>query len=139
MNYILPNTPDQSVYFTAFELRRYYDAFTNYLLVFGMDFSNDDTIYALIPEVDEDNQRYSKFTISTDANDGANASVLIPDTVHGLFRYRIYGQNSGTNLSPSDASVVAMVEQGYIQVNSEVEYFNEQGGSLPTFVTYGGQ
>lgn len=138
MLYLLQNTADQSLFTTAQELNRYLDAFTDYLLVFGMDLANDDTIYKLIPTVAETNERYTKFTVSTDANDPTAGSVLIPATISGKFHYRIYGQNSDTNLDPADASVVGLLEQGYLSVTSSTDYYNEQGGTLTTFVTYGG-
>lgn len=139
MLYLSQNTANQTLITTAQELNRYTDAFTDYLLVFGMDLANDDTIYKLIPTVAETNDRYTKFTVSTNADDPTAGSVLIPTTISGKFHYRIYGQNSSTNLDPTNAAVVRLLEQGYLSVSSSTDYFDEKGGTLPTFMTYGGQ
>ena len=136
MLYLLPNTTDQSLYTTAYEGRRFVDGFTHYLI--RLEKVEEDKNYYVIPVVDIDNERYTKFTVSTDSDDGANGSILVPTTDTGRFIYYIYGQNSDTNLDPTDATVVGLLEQGFLNVTSEAEFYDNQGGTPPEFITYGG-
>lgn len=136
MLYLLPNTADQDIYTTAKEGGLYLDAFTNYL--FHLEEFGGHLNYYFIGTVDEENDRYTKFIVSTDSDDGANSSILIPSTVSGKFKYTIYGQNSDSNLDPENAAVVGEVEQGTLKVISSATYYNEQGGTAPTIQSYGG-
>ena len=66
-------------------------------------------------DVFADNSRYTQVDVSTNAEDGPNSSVLIKDS--GLYTYTIYGQNSSSNLDPTDAVVVGVCETGTCQIS----------------------
>lgn len=69
--------------------------------------------YFFIGSFTTDVERYTKITVSTDADDGANSSILLTET--GMFNYWVYGQNSASNLDP--ANTIGEVERGVLQVD----------------------
>jgi hypothetical protein len=90
-------------------------AFTDYLLVFR-NVSTDAT-FACVMNVFADNARYTQVDIATDSEDGAAGKVLMTES--GLYTYTIYGQNSASNLDPTDAVVVGVCEKGTCQLSDE--------------------
>lgn len=109
---LLPNTADQEVYLTLYEKRKDLPTFTHYLFHFRHQVSRNS--YYLIGDFTTDTERYTKLTISTDADDGVNSSILLTET--GMFDYFVYGQNSDSNLDPDNT--VGEVERGLMQVDS---------------------
>lgn len=72
--------------------------------------------YIIIPSAGVDNERYTRFIIGTLTNDAIRGQVPIKES--GMHTYRIYGQNSSSNLNPNDTSVVVgEVEQGVCVIN----------------------
>ena len=110
MIYLSPNSSSNVVYVTPFEARKFLASFTHYLLELTND-ATKETHYA-VPTLDYDNERYTQFDLPTDAD--AVTSVLITES--GLYTFRIWGQNSASNLDPSDASVVGLCEVGPCRV-----------------------
>ncbi len=129
---LLPNTADQEIFLTLFEKKKFLPAFENYLMVITNEASRED--WALIIDPTTDNNRYTKAIISTDNLDPTNGEVLIEQT--GQFWYFIYGQNSTTNLDPTDASVVGLVEKGVIQVITQESYYNVPDITIPDTIIY---
>jgi len=133
MIHLLPNTALQIVYLTLKEAVRDLSAFTNYLVEFENCTSREK--YYLVADVTAENERYTKLSIGTDTDDAINGSIEINET--GQFWYRVFGQNSTTNLDPSDASVVGAVEDGVLLVETQETFYLQQGAiEVPNKVYY---
>ena len=113
MIHLSPNTASNTVNVTPFESRKFLSAFTYYLLQLTNE-ATDEKHYA-VPVLSYDNERYTQFDLPTNS-DTLNA-VLITES--GLYTYKIWGQNSSTNLDPTDASVVGICEVGSCKVSDE--------------------
>lgn len=113
MIHLLPNSATNTVNVTPFEARKFLSAFTNYLLELTNQ-ATQEKHYA-VPVLTYDNERYTQFDLPTNS-DTLNA-VLITES--GLYTYKIWGQNSATNLDPADASVVGICEVGSCRVSDE--------------------
>jgi hypothetical protein len=113
MIHLSPNTASNTVNVTPFESRKFLSAFTHYLLQLTNE-ATDEKHYA-VPVLTYDNERYTQFDLPTNS-DTLNA-VLITES--GLYTYKIWGQNSSTNLDPTDASVVGICEVGSCKVSDE--------------------
>ena len=111
MIHLQPNTADQDIYLTLYEKRKDLPSFTHYLFHFRHMTSLND--YYFIATFTTDSERYTKVTLSTDADDGVNSSILLTET--GRLNYWVYGQNSDSNLDP--ANTVGEVERGTVQVD----------------------
>lgn len=113
MIHLLPNSATNTVNVTPFEARKFLSAFTDYLLELTNQ-ATQEKHYA-VPVLTYDNERYTQFDLPTNS-DTLNA-VLITES--GLYTYKIWGQNSATNLDPADASVVGICEVGSCRVSDE--------------------
>lgn len=113
MIHLLPNSATNTVNVTPFEARKFLSAFTYYLLELTNQ-ATQEKHYA-VPVLTYDNERYTQFDLPTNS-DTLNA-VLITES--GLYTYKIWGQNSATNLDPADASVVGICEVGPCRVSDE--------------------
>lgn len=131
MIHLAPNTADQEVYLTLYEKRKDLPVFTHYLMKIQHQVSLEE--YFLILSFTTDSERYTKVTISTDADDGVNSSILLTET--GRLNYWVYGQNSSSNLDPSNT--VGEVERGTIQVDGSFTT-NEYTNNDDSVVYYGG-
>ena len=109
---LLPNSStEQFFYLTLQEAKKDFDAFTNYLVEFRSLASEEE--FYFIADVVTDNARYTKISINTDADQ---------PTESGQYSYKVWGQNSTTNLDPTNAAVVAMIERGTLTVTGETGY-----------------
>lgn len=113
MIHLLPNSATNTVNVTPFEARKFLSAFTYYLLELTNQ-ATQEKHYA-VPVLTYDNERYTQFDLPTNS-DTLNA-VLITES--GLYTYKIWGQNSASNLDPADASVVGICEVGPCRVSDE--------------------
>jgi len=113
MIHLSPNTASNTVNVTPFESRKFLSAFTYYLVELTNE-ATEEKHYA-VPVLSYDNERYTQFDLPTNS-DTLNA-VLITES--GLYTYKIWGQNSSTNLDPTDASVVGICEVGSCKVSDE--------------------
>lgn len=86
-----------------------------------------DRAYYWIGARQVDNDRYTQIQINISVDNPTAGNVLI--TERGLFRYTIYGQTSLTNLDPTNASVVGILETGVMRITGETGY------SYPNFAT----
>lgn len=118
MIHLAPNAISNRVYVTPFEARKFLAAFTDYLMVLKNNATEEE--YALILNVVVDNERYTTGSIATDTDDPENSEILLTES--GLYTYTIYGQNSSTNLDPTDASVVGVCEIGACKVSDEAAW-----------------
>ncbi len=114
MIYLLADTSNQNVYLTLDEARQYYTtAFTHYLFILTRkENATDGLDLAQVPVIVEDNQRYTQLTVTT-------ATLLST----GEYVYRVYGQNSSSNLNPDDASVVGILEFGTATIKDNTPTF----------------
>lgn len=136
MVYLLKNTAAQLLFLQIQEgellLSNFY---TDYLL----ELINEQTLEKLycIPTVVTTNERYTSIQVSTNANNPTAGSLLI--NYPARFSFKVYGQNSSTNLDPTDASVVGLIEKGYLMVQDiTTPYFTDPNLTIPTDVAYNG-
>ena len=113
MIHLLPNSATNTVNVTPFEARKFLSAFKYYLLELTNQ-ATQEKHYA-VPVLTYDNERYTQFDLPT--NSDTVSAVLITES--GLYTYKIWGQNSKTNLDPADARVVGICEVGPCRVSDE--------------------
>jgi len=107
-----PLTQDQEFYVTPFEARKFLPTFVEYLFEFQSQATSEK--FYMIGNALDDNERFSRFQIDTSADFPTSGDVKLAES--GLYTFAIYGQNSGTNIDPTDASVVGLLERGTLQV-----------------------
>lgn len=121
------NSTGQILYLTLKEaVKHFTSSFTDYLVI--LTASSHEENFAFIPVVNDDNARYTKITLATNADDALNGSILAERA--GQFKYEIYGQNSATNLDPEDAVVVGLLEQGIFEMVDSTDYTEEYNITL---------
>ena len=126
MLYLLPDTPDQQIYLTLYEGRSYFTtAFTNYLMVLTYEMSGES--FAQVIEILSENERITKLQVTTDG--------IVKS---GRYHLEVYGQNSNTNLDPTDVSVVGLVERGLAFISTDAVYYDVSNPSIPTDIVYTG-
>ena len=129
---LAPNSSDeQFIYLTIKEMKKDFDAFTHYLVIFTSMASQD--TYAMVGNVEADNARYTKLSVYTNQPLGTSGRVYL--TQSGQYTYDVYGQNSSTNLTPTDASVEGLIERGTLTVTGETGY-DIPSISIPDNVIY---
>ncbi len=134
MNYLQTNTASQTLLLSLEEGVLLLPTFTDYLLILQNEITLK--LFAVIPSVIDTNERITTLSISTDADDEVNGSVLITDG--GRYNYIIYGQNSSTNLDPTDADVVGEIKRGYIEFTTLTQYFDQPTLTIPNDIEYNG-
>ena len=134
MNYLQTNTASQSLLLSLEEGVLLLPSFTDYLLIL----QNEITLkqYAVIPSVMSSSERITMLSISTDADDAVNGSILITDG--GRYNFIIYGQNSGGNLDPTSSDVVGELKRGYIEFTTLTQYFDQPTLTIPNDIEYNG-
>ena len=129
---LVPNSStEQFIYLTLQEAKKDFDSFTHYLVIFTSMASQD--TFAMVGNVDADNARYTKLSVFTNQPLGIYGRVLL--TQSGQYTYDVYGQNSTTNLDPTDASVEGLIERGTLTVTGETGY-DIPSISIPDNVIY---
>ena len=119
MIHLNPNSAtEQTIYLTLQEMKKDFASFVNYLVLFE-NMGSREQIY-FIGDVATDNARYTALSIFTNLDDTLNGDILLEET--GQFFYKVWGQNSTTNLDPTDASVVALIEEGTLDVAGAIGY-----------------
>ena len=93
-------------------------------------------MFAVIPTLISTNERITELSISTNADDAINGSILIVDG--GRYNYIIYGQNSSTNLDTTSADVVGELKRGYIEFTTLTQYFDQPTLTIPNDIEYNG-
>lgn len=136
MVYLLKNTAAQLLFLQIQEgellLSNFY---TDYLL----ELTNEQTLEKLycIPTVVTTNERYTSIQVGTNANTPLAGSLLIDYPAR--FSFKIYGQNSSTNLDPTNIVVVGVIEKGYLMVQDiTTPYFTDPNLTIPADVAYNG-
>ena len=136
MIYLLKNTAAQLLYLTLKEGELLLsNTYTHYLL----ELTNEQTLQKLyaIPTKIAENDRYTTIQIGTNANTPTAASLLI--NYPARFSYIIYGQNSSTNLDPTNAVIEGVIEKGYLIVEDiTTPRFTEPNLTIDNDITYNG-
>ena len=123
------NTASQTMYVTPFQRKKDFPGLTfRSYLVQIQSLQSDKKYYALFStpggSLQQDNERYSEFTISTHAHRPDQGSILITES--GQYSYIIYGQNSDSNLDPTDSAVWGELERGLMT------FLGEDAWSMPS-------
>ena len=134
MNYLQTNTASQTLLLSLEEGVLLLPSFTDYLLVIQNEITLE--IFAVIPTLISTNERITTLSISTNADDAVNGSILIVEG--GRYNYVIYGQNSNSNLDPTDADVVGEIKRGFIQFTTLTQYFDQPTLTIPNDIEYNG-
>lgn len=104
MKYLNPNQANQTLHLTLSEGRQYFTtAFTHYLMVLQLEDNGtaSNNQLAQVLTVVSENTRDTEVTLTT-----------VGLTIEGQYFYKVYGQNSASNLDPTNAAVVGLVESG---------------------------
>lgn len=101
MIYLDCDTASQEVHLTLFEgrIKLLPSLFTHYMVQFSNEQSGQ--TYYSVPVIDDETERMTTLLVDT-------TDILLA----GRYEYVIFGQNSSTNIDPTDASVVGEVERG---------------------------
>jgi hypothetical protein len=134
VNYLQTNTASQTLLLSLEEGVLLLPTFTDYLLILQNEITLK--LFAVIPSVIDTNERITTLSISTNADDAVNGSILITDG--GRYNFIIYGQNSSTNLDPTDANVVGEIKRGYIEFTTLTQYFDQPTLTIPNDIEYNG-
>ena len=134
MNYLQTNTASQTLLLSLEEGVLLLPSFTDYLLVIQNEITLE--IFAVIPTLISSNERITTLSVSTNADDAVNGSILIVEG--GRYNYIIYGQNSDSNLDPTDADVVGELKRGFIQFTTLTQYFDQPTLTIPNDIEYNG-
>ena len=136
MIYLLKNTAAQLLYLTLQEGDLLLaNTYTHYLL----ELTNEQTLEKLyaIPTQIAQNDRYTTIQIGTNANNPTAASLLI--NYPARFSYIVYGQNSSSNLDPTNAVVEGVIERGYLIVEDiTTPRFTEPNLTIDSDIAYNG-
>jgi hypothetical protein len=136
MIYLLKNTAAQLLYLTLKEGELLLaNPYTHYLL----ELTNEQTLQKLyaIPTKIAENDRYTTIQIGTNANTPTAASLLI--NYPARFSYIVYGQNSSTNLDPTNAAVEGIIEKGYLIVEDiTTPRYTEPNLTIDNDIAYNG-
>ena len=129
MVYLQANTGSQSLRLSLDEARQYYStAFTDYLLIISHEEnSNVGNTLAQVPTIVNENQRFTELDVTT-----------VTLTLPGRYRYEVYGQNSVSNLDPSDPVVVGICERGYLYLNDSGTYYDVPSINIQDDIIYNG-
>jgi len=126
MVYLNTNTANQYAYLSLDEGRAYFNvAFTHYLLVMTYEMTGEQL--AQVVEVINENERVTKIRLTT---------VGLVDA--GRYHYEVYGQNSSSNIDPTDASVVGLVEKSLMILQDGTIFFDVSSPTIPVDVIYTG-
>lgn len=118
MIHLTPNAIANRVLVSPYQARKFLPTFTHYLVELKSE--GEGTTYRFIPTIDQDNERYTRFGLRTNTDDPTNGEILL--TRSGLYTFTIWGQNSATNLDPTDDAVVGVCEVGACRVSDELPY-----------------
>jgi hypothetical protein len=126
MVYLNTNTANQYAYLSLDEGRAYFNvAFTHYLLVMTYEMTGEQL--AQVVEVINENERVTKIRLTT---------VGLVDA--GRYHYEVYGQNSSSNIDPTNAAVLGLIEKSLIILQDGTIFFDVSSPTIPVDVIYTG-
>ena len=127
MIYLQTDTPAQTVYLQLDETRQYFATpFTHYLFILTHE-ENSTTgrKVAQVAQIVNENVRITELLVTTDRI-----------TLAGRYRYDVYGQNSGSNTNPNNASVVGLLKRGYVVLTANTQWFDVPSSIIPNDIIY---
>ena len=104
-----------------------------YLFVFTSDVDRNEVIFTA-NDLTEYKERYNKFLITETSGTTTLTSGVITLTPTGFWSYKVYEQESGTNLLV--ANTTGLVEQGRVKVIG-TETINPKYSNSKTYKSYG--
>jgi hypothetical protein len=126
MVYLNTNTANQYAYLSLDEGRAYFNvAFTHYLLVMTYEMTGEEL--AQVVEVITENERVTKIRLTT---------VGLVDA--GRYHYEVYGQNSDSNIDPTNAAVLGLIEKSLMILQDGTIFFDVSTPTIPVDVIYTG-
>ena len=128
MIYLTTNTANQTVFLSLDEARQYFaTAFTHYLIIITHE-ENSTTgeELAQVATVVLENVRITQLTITT-----------VGLTLAGRYRYVVYGQNSSSNINPTDGSIVGVVQRGYVVLTDNEQFYDVPSEVISNDIIYG--
>jgi len=126
MVYLNTNTANQYAYLSLDEGRAYFNvAFTHYLLVMTYEMTGEEL--AQVVEVINENERVTKIRLTT---------VGLVDA--GRYHYEVYGQNSDSNIDPTNAAVLGLIEKSLMILQDGTIFFDVSTPTIPVDVIYTG-
>jgi hypothetical protein len=126
MVYLNTNTANQYAWLSLDEGRAYFNvAFTHYLLVMTYEMTGEEL--AQVVEVINENERVTKIRLTT---------VGLVDA--GRYHYEVYGQNSSSNIDPTNASVLGLIEKSLMILQDGTIFFDVSSPTIPVDVIYTG-
>jgi hypothetical protein len=135
MNYLQTNTASQTLLLSLKEGVLLFDTtYTDYLLMIQNEITLE--TYYVIPTQISENDRVTTLAISTNDDNPTNGSIYV--TNGGRYNFIIYGQNSDTNLDPTDSDVVGEIKRGFIQMETLVNYYDQPNIIIPSDIEYNG-
>ena len=127
MIYLQTDTPAQTIYLQLDETRQYFATpFTHYLLIITHE-ENSTTgdKLAQVATIVNENVRITELT-------GTTSSL----TLAGRYRYDVYGQNSSSNINPTNVSVVGLLKRGYVVLTANTQFFDVPSITIPNDIIY---
>lgn len=127
MIYLNTNQANQQMFLSLDETRQYYaTAFTDYLLILTHEEnSTTGTDLAQVANILNETTRITQLQVTT-----------VGLTLAGRYRYEVYGQNSNSNTNPADASVVGLLERGYVVLQGNTTWFDVPTDNIPNDIIY---
>jgi hypothetical protein len=126
MVYLNTNTANQYAWLSLDEGRAYFNvAFTHYLLVMTYEMTGEEL--AQVVEVINENERVTKIRLTT---------VGLVDA--GRYHYEVYGQNSSSNIDPTNAAVLGLIEKSLMILQDGTIFFDVSSPTIPVDVIYTG-
>jgi hypothetical protein len=127
MIYLQTNAIQQTVFISLDETRQYFSTpFTHYLFILTHEEnSTTGSKLAQVATIVNENVRITELSISTD-------KLSLP----GRYRYDVYGQNSGANVNPNNASVVGLLRRGYAVLTNSQQFFDVPSITIPNDIIY---
>lgn len=129
MNYLNTNQAGQTLRLSLDESRQYFAvAFTHYLIILTHEEnSTTGTDLAQVATITNENQRITTLTITT-----------VPLDISGRYRYEVYGQNSSSNLNPTNAAVVGLCRIGWLDMTDNATFFDVPSIIINDDIIYNG-
>lgn len=135
MNYLQTNTAFQTLLLNLKSGSLLFaTTYTNYLVVIQNEITLEN--FYVIPSTISENDRITTLAISTNDDDPTNGSILVVNG--GRYNFIVYGQNSDTNLDPTDTVVVGEIKRGFIQFETLVNYYDQPNIVIPSDIEYNG-
>jgi magnesium-transporting ATPase (P-type) len=127
MIYLQVNNNNQFIYLSLDEARQYYATpYTHYLMVLTHE-ENSTTgeELAQVATIVNENVRITQLSVTT-----------VGLTLAGRYRYEVYGQNSSSNINPTNGAVVGIVERGYVVLTDNTTWFDVPPVTIPNDIIY---